>query len=127
MRKRLFASVAVLLLGLVLAGCTTGSFNAMNYNENNGGEYWEADYELFNGYRQREITLSGDGEHAFTVDVESSAGKLALTITNSDGATLYTGNDLPTSSFTVQAFTPGKYTIRLEAENHCGSYSVKWV
>ncbi len=127
MKKHLSTFLAALLLAALLAGCTTGGFKAMNYSENSGADYWTASYELFDGYKQRELTLSGDSAHSFEVEIQSNAGKLALSIKDSNGASLYNSSELPTSSFKVEAFGAGKYTIRFKAENHNGSYSVKWV
>ncbi len=83
-------------------------------------------YERFDGHEQRDITLSDEGEHTFTVTVETNSGTLALSILDSAGAVVYNGSELPSSTFEVAVSGAGKYTIQFDAEDHNGSFHVAW-
>lgn len=126
MKKTFLTSIITLIAVLCILGCTTGSYTFINSNENSESEFWNASYDKFNGYKQREITISGEGDHAFTVEIVTNSGKLGLSIEDDDGKSLYNGNELPSSSFEVIANGEGKYTIRLDADNHNGGFDIKW-
>ncbi len=122
--KKIFAT---LLIAVCLAGCTAyGSSAVLIMNEDKGDNHWKADYVKFNGYKERYISISGEGEHTFSVEIVTDSGELGLTIKDSEGEECYTGNDLQSASFTVGVDSPGKYTVRVDADNHTGSFNVEW-
>ncbi len=121
--KKIFA---ILLSAVCLAGCYKGGYSALIMNEHSGDNYWEASYEKFDGYKERYVTISGEGSHTFTVEIVSNSGALGLTVEDSEGEEFYTGNDLPSASFTVGVDSPGKYTVRVDADDHTGSFNIKW-
>ncbi len=122
--KRFFA---LLLIAVCLAGCTAKSgYSALVMDEDSGDNYWEASYEKFDGYKERYISISGEGAHTFSVEIVTESGGLGLTIKDSEGEECYTGNDLQSASFTVGVDSPGKYTLRVDADNHTGSFNVEW-
>lgn len=126
MKKKHMLVAVLLLLAVMVTGCTKGSYTFLKSNEKSGNSYWNASYEQFNGYKQREVSVSGDGEHAFTVAIVTTSGTLGLVITDKDGNTLYTGSDIETSTFDVQVDTAGKYIVKVEADNHQGSFDIQW-
>ena len=118
-----FLLVMVLLMFLSVSGCSS---NFSNYEENSGNDSWDATYEKFDGHRQREITISDESEFTFTVEIVTNSGTLGLSIKSEDGVLLYSGKDIPSSSFEVKADSGGKYIIRFDADNHNGSFDIKW-
>lgn len=128
MKKRLTIIAAMLLVLAGVSGCTKGSYTFIYSNENSGTDFWNVSYGKFNGYKEREITISAEGKHVFTVDIVTNSGKLSLSIKDSNGTSLYRGNDMPSSSssFTVAGDGEGKYVIRFDADNHSGSFNIKW-
>ncbi len=121
--KKIFA---LLLIFLCLNGCTMSSYSGLVMDENSGDDYWNATYEKFNGYKERNITISGDGSHAFAVEIVTDSGSLGLTITDNAGNELYTGNELPTSAFEVGVDSSDKYQVRVDADDHSGSFKIEW-
>jgi hypothetical protein len=119
-------AIAIVLIVICFAGCTTGGYSVLIMDENSGADHWDATYEKFNGYKQREITMSDEGSHAFTVEIVTNSGDLRLKIEDSEGNELYTGHEFPSSPFEVTADEGGKYTIRLDADSHSGSFNITW-
>jgi hypothetical protein len=130
MKKILAVMLALLLAAICLVGCTRhstrGQYSVIGYNENSGDGYWEASYEKFDGYKERDITITGEGSHTFTVEIVTNSGLLGLSIEDSEGTSLYSGNEIPSSSFEVEADSEGKYSVRFDADNHEGSFNIKW-
>ena len=126
MKKQFAVCVLLLVMVFALTGCTKGSSVLLESVEMSEADSWSISYKKFNGYKEREVNLTGDEEHSFFVEVTTNSGNLALSISNEDGTTLYTGNKMPSSTFEVKAKSAEKYTIRFTADNHQGSWSVKW-
>ncbi len=122
--KKIFA---LILIVICLGGCASfGSSAVLVMDEDSGDDYWKASYVKFNGYKERYISVSGEGEHTFSVEIVTDSGELGLTIEDGEGEECYTGNELPSTSFTVGVDSPGKYTLRVDADDHTGSFNVKW-
>lgn len=81
-------------------------------------------YDKFDGHKSRSIKLDSPTE--ITVDIQSESGSLDLSITDSDGNSYYQGQDIPTSTFSVHLDKPAEYIIKVEAEDHKGSYQLDW-
>jgi hypothetical protein len=121
-QKTALAVVLVLLMGLT--GCTKGSYIAVRSYENNTPVSMSMRYEKFSGKKSKTISLDTPSEVFVAVITES--GSLNLSITDAEGNSFYTGKDLPSSSFSVSLGKPGKYTIKVEAKDHKGSYDISW-
>jgi len=98
MRKFFIATTTILIVMTFLSGCSSGSYSTRRSVEHSGRSSWVMSYDSFSGYKQRRITLDNDSEHTFTVEIVTNSGSLGLSITDSDGATLYTDNEIPSSS-----------------------------
>ncbi len=120
MKKVISAIAAMAIILSCLSGCLFMSY------ETKTGDYWKISYQKFNGSRDCTIKLSGEGEHTFTIDIVTNSGTLGLSIEDENGTSIYDSDELSTSSFEVKADGAGKYTIRFEAEDHSGSFEVKW-
>jgi hypothetical protein len=126
MKKYLATLLILLFTAVFLVSCSFGGYSVLMMDENSGDAFWDARYERLNGFKQRVVTLSGDGEHEFSVDIVTTSGSLELTIEDSKGAPLYRSNELPSSSFKVGAQGSGKYVVRFDADDHNGSFDIRW-
>lgn len=110
-----------------VSGCTTGSGTVLRSVEDNGPSKMSMSYEKFTGYKQTHITVK-DEPVVVAVEIETESGILDayIAIDNDILNTSYLGHDIPTTSFTVTLSEPGYYTVRVDAENHSGSYSFTW-
>ena len=125
--KRLFlVTAAIFLILAFVSGCTFGSYSLRNSSEKSGRDHWQIRYEKFNGFKQRNIKLSGECEHTFSVEIVTNSGALGLVIKDGNGTSIYDGEELPSSAFSVKADSSGKYTIRVNADNHSGGFNIKW-
>ena len=127
LKKNLYLLITLILLA-VLTGCTCGSFTILNGSELNTSTKMSMSYEKFNGFKQRNIEVREDETLVISVNIVTEAGSIDAYVAKDNDTTnsTYTGKDIPTSSFTVTITKPGKYTIRVDAQNHTGSYSFSW-
>ena len=114
-----------LCAAMLLTGCTSGSYTK-DYMENTADDSWTVSYGQFDGVKTITVPMDEEKETVFAVDVVTDSGALAITITGADGTQYYTGNKMPSTSFTVQAGQNGPYTIQVEAERHSGSFAISW-
>ena len=128
MKKMATISIAILMMLSFFSGCTAtkGSYAFVNSKENSGNGFWAITYDSFNGYKQRTIKRSDDGSNILTIEIVTESGTLDVSITDDSGASVYSGVELNTSTFEVPVNSGEKYTIKLEAVDHIGSFSVKW-
>lgn len=120
--KRILITLLALLM--LLSGCT-GSYTTKMSVENRNSHSFSMRYDYFNGTKV--YTIDAKEEHlAVKVDIVSDSGELAVTIAKGGETPAYTGNQIPTSSFTVYLSDPGKYTVTITAQKHAGSYSFDW-
>lgn len=120
--KRFFVTLLALLM--LLSGCT-GSFVTKSSKENQNSHSFSMRYSYFNGTKVYTIDAKEE-KLAVKVDIVSDSGDLAITIAKDGEAPAYTGNQIPTSSFTVYLAEPGRYTVTVTANAHTGSYSFDW-
>ena len=113
-------------IGAAFCCVASGSF-MKNSVESSTDTSWAMSYEQFDGSKAMTVTLNDVMAAEFTVVIATDSGSLSLSITGADGTEYYTGNELPTSEFTVRADKSGPYEICIEADHHCGSFAVSWV
>ncbi len=127
MKKTLTITIALLLTALCFAGCgSVKTYRSESFFEVIGEDLWTAWYESFDGNKEHEVTLTGGGKHTFKVEIETNSGTFGLRITDSRGKSLYSGNELPPSSFAVSADGGGTYMIRIDAAEHNGRFNIEW-
>ncbi len=124
MKKAFAIVIAASLLLLCLAGCKVSGNTTINSTESSGDGYWRMTYESFDGNMERWISLSGADEYTFSVDIVTDSGSLALSVTNSEGETMYSG--IQSGAFSFMADEEGDYVISFEADKHSGSFSIEW-
>lgn len=124
-KKQTITWLAILLV-IVAAVCfgDIGSINSstrMMYVESKGRSYWKAEYQYLNGFMQRTLWLEDDdGLHVF---VETDEGDFSLKIIDADGNVIYSEEKMGTKEFDVDV--SGKVTIRIDAKEHEGSFSLE--
>lgn len=126
MKKKFLSSLIVAFM-LFLTGCS-GSWLIINGVTYNTPILFSMRYERFNGNKERSITVDANETLIITVTVETVSGLLDAYIAkdnNTDDCS-YQGNDIQTTSFTVTLSQAGRYTIRVDADNHRGSFSFNW-
>ena len=81
-------------------------------------------YENFNGSRVfREKFEKGD---VISVTVNTKKGKLSIRIEQENQEPIYSGNITQDFSFKVNVDEGGSYNVKLNAEDHKGSFSLTW-
>lgn len=127
MKRRLVYICIAILLIFNLYSCNTGSCTTILSVETNTSSEKAMKYEKFSGYKIYKFNVGEGEEITVAVSITSESGELDAYIAkdNDKPNAVYEGNNIPTSDFTVNITESGEYTIRLDAENHKGSYSFK--
>ena len=127
MKTKILAGIIIIAVLFCFVGCDTSS-NYYTYKsiENQNGHSFNMRYEKFDGTREYKIKVSEGEELAVKVDVKTSGGSLSVSIAKKGQEPVYTGNSVPTGSFTVYLKEAGTYIVSLTAAEHVGSYSFDW-
>lgn len=125
MKKSILILVSIIMIG-IFAGCTVGSGTSVKMSEDNNSHRMSATYSKFDGYKKTTVTVQNDEEIQVNVDVVTNKGNIDLKITHEDGTVAYQGDDMSTTSFNVMLDKNGEYTIRIDTDNHSGSYDINW-
>lgn len=113
---------------LSLTGCTVGSGASLMSQENNTSSMMSMSYAKFSGYKETTVKVEAEKPVTVSVNIVSEDGTIDAAITKQGDTekVIYQGKDVPTSAFEVELKEEGAYTIRVDAQNHSGSYSFTW-
>ncbi|MDU4889158.1 MAG: hypothetical protein E6344_05860 [Clostridium sp.] len=84
-------------------------------------------YSLFTGYRSKVIDLDQCETCNIDVNVTSNSGDLDLTILDAKGEIAYKETSIPTGSFSLSLAAGTRYTIRIDAMEHVGNFSMNFL
>lgn len=125
--------LTILFIGILLlfVGCSADSgISSVNNNfegkeivEDSTSSSYSIEYEQLSGTVEREVKISGS---SVNVNVVSESGKADLYITDENGDIKYQGNRIDSISFVLNCEKNKKYSIKIIAENHKGSFSFEW-
>ena len=122
--------VILTMLGFILlfAGCSNETETIIGGVEDNSSTRLSMSYDTFTGYRESIIRVSENQQVVVRVDIETESGRINAYIAKDndlDNST-YQGNEIKTSSFTVNLKESGEYTLRIDANKHVGSFTFSW-
>lgn len=128
MMKKISVLYLVIIVMLVFSGCTRGSQVTVMSKEHNTSTMMSMTYKKFSGYKETNVTVKEGEPVKIDVNIVTKDGTISAYIAKDDDKTdcSYEGNDIQTSTFTITLSDPGKYTIRVDAKNHSGSYEFSW-
>lgn len=112
------AILAILILTHVFGIGTIRQATRVGFIQKPGWSDWSATYTFLDGYLQRTIRPEND---TLLVEVETQSGTISIEIKDASGNIIFSESDITTSSFEVEV--PDKITIRVEADNHKGSFA----
>jgi hypothetical protein len=124
--KKIAVCIAVLLLMLAMTGCPRGSYIVIKGVQTNTAHSMAMRYDRFKGHKTVTVKVPEGEVWEVYVDISTDSGEIGLSITGRDGRSYYQEEELSTSSFTVTLEQAGKYDIRVDAEDHKGSYHISW-
>ncbi len=93
----------------------------IGYAESYGFDSWSAAYVYFDG-TQYKMLSPGDDPVSYTLEVDTKAGILSVTVTDSEGTVLFSQEALP--SGTYQLSLSGKAQITVVGQGHRGGFSI---
>lgn len=124
--KKIFTVLILVIFAISVCGCTVSSGVSLNMTEKNSSHQMKASYSKYSGYKKTFITVKSGETKKVNVSVVTKKGDISLKITNDDGKVFYEGDKMNTSDFIVNLDEAGKYTIKVEAEKHSGSFDINW-
>lgn len=122
--------ISLLIMGvifvLVLSGCqvTKGGFSEFMSVETQTGSIWSKKYQKINGSISKYFNLEENEVMSF--DIVTEKGELSISLVDSNGETIYSGSEIPTSTFEVTIPSSGRYELTVEADHHKGSFEIMW-
>ena len=126
--KRISVVVIILLLLAILVSSgmlgNLGTFTSgikMMYVSKAGRDYWNASYQYFDGYTQRNLWVNEDG--ILNIQVETEDGTLLVKVMDEEGNLLFSEENITTQE--IEVGDVKKVTVRIEAEKHKGSFSIQ--
>jgi uncharacterized cupredoxin-like copper-binding protein len=129
--KKLGILMILLMLAGILSGCSrASSFTVVAGVENNTKRSMSMTYEKFDGKKMAEepIHVAKGEEVVVKVDIVTEDGSITVYIAPESDPKDYVleSHDIATSQFTVTLSEEGDYLLRIEADDHKGSYSIDW-
>lgn len=117
----------IVVLPLILCSCVEGSYVTRGSVQNNTRSQMYMRYEYFDGYKQTTINVK-DGVKTVNIEITSQSGSLDLYIAkdNDIEQAVFREYNIATGSYTAELTEPGKYTVRVNAAAHKGSYKIVW-
>lgn len=128
MKNRRMRTALLLAVVLALTACRAGGSKETLVDgvETLNDAAMAMEYSKFNGERTGEFTVAETEEAWIQVDIITTKGSLDVSIDDTDGNSVYSGQNIKDSqSFSVKAES-GTYTIQVTGHNHEGSYSFQW-
>lgn len=122
--KKLLPILLLLISFVSFIGCSSGI--EIGSSGDNTVTSTTMSYYLFSGTKTRRITVEKDKPVNVACEIETKGGSLDLSITDKDGNSSYTGQDLDTSSFVVTLEEEGNYDLLIKTKSHKGSFHVSW-
>lgn len=126
-RELAWAAVVLAVVGISLLTASvtdsfsTGSGMGVGWTERKAMDSWSASYAYYDGWRQR--TMNWDGEDTLLyAEVYTESGALDLTVTDTEGETLFFRENIGTAGFEIPI--DGKVTVRITTQGHRGSFSI---
>lgn len=94
----------------------------IGYDEHTGGQSWSASYTMLDGKMKRAIDLK-DTQDMLHVEIVTEDGSISMEMKDADGNVIFDENNIETSVFDVKA--SGNVVVRIEADQHKGSFSIE--
>ena len=131
-KRNLIWIVSMILIAIIIPivfvslGMTGGLGNIRSgtrlmYFSKEGRDYWEAEYQYFDGYMQRNLWMEDDD--VLNVSIETDDGKIDLEIKDSEGNVIFSEKAIQTKEFEVEV--SGKINVRIDGDDHEGSFSFR--
>ena len=110
-----------IMISVMLTSC--GTEPTFNGSRTSDGTNFFMEYCILNRMESQDLEMK-EGD-IIDVEIVSDSGNLAVTIQKGDEDPIYSGNELPTSSFSVGVPKEGTYTITVTGKKAKGSVSFR--
>ena len=114
--------LGLLVLALLLTGCTQQPQVPFDGVIATSDVVFNLDFKALNTTYTSTLIVPEDKE--IMADIRCDGGCINVTIAPEGSEPIYTGKQLPSSSFSIVPKTPGGYTVTISGENASGSVYV---
>lgn len=122
--KKLISILLLFAVLLFFGGCFRSV--SIGYSESSHSGKMSGSYFLLNGTKEKSLTVDEGKTVDISVDIVTRKGTLDVYIYKDEEDYAYEGHAVKTGKFTVTLNEPGKYTIKIVAKKHKGSYKFNW-
>lgn len=122
------AVLIIVVVGALIAaanflGIGTMRFaTCIGYISNDGWRSWSASYSLLDGTLKHTIRPKSTQE-TLHIEVVTEAGSISIEIKDASGNIIFDEDNIETTTFDVEV--SGKVVVRVEADNHKGSFNIE--
>jgi len=117
-------SLTVMILMLLSAGCTQGSYHIRSGEVEFSPGYASGAYTSFHGYKERLVRAVAGEVYTISNLVQTDARELHTLLLDPDRAV--SGEFAGTGEMVLQILQTGRYRIRVSAQEHKGSFALSW-
>lgn len=115
----IIAVIVLSFLGLTGNLGTIQSGTRLMYLSNAGRDYWNAEYQYFDGFMQRNLWM--EENDTLKIAIETDEGQIDLIIKDSEGNIIFSEKAIQSKEFEIEV--SGKITVRIDGDDHEGSFS----
>ena len=120
-----FLAILLLVSTLLLTGCEFTSSTKLMCVSKSTTTSFSMSYAKFSGTEKHTLRTKSDAPVVMAT-IESESGTLKVTILDENKAVVYEQDALETGVYTITLPGRGKYTVRMDAQDHVGSYHFEW-
>lgn len=127
--NKIFSLITTLIFALCLNGYNSGgTYTTKNMtSEDCSNSYMKMIYKSFDGYKYKKININKGEKLKLNIDVTTKDGELEVLVLNENNDEIYsTTNPKKEINKEIKIDKDGKYTIKIDGDEHSGSYDVEW-
>ena len=117
----LVIAVLFILVAHALGFNTTRTATRVGFSGHEWLDSWSGKYTKLNGTMSKTIYTDTEPD-TIHVEIVTESGSISITMIDSNGNIVFEKSDIDTSSFDVDV--SGKVKVKIEADNHKGSFSI---
>ena len=121
-KRRIILLLPLLMAALLLTSCASQMKVSVKVTKVTSSTVFNLDFGLLNDTYTSTLIVPEDRE--IMAEINCEQGRIDMTITPEGGEPIYTGKQLPSSTFSIVPKTAGKYTVTISGENASGSVHV---
>ena len=125
MRRKLILLAACACLVFSFTACSRESGYTLMSLRQDTLTSMKMSYQKFSGYKEKDISVPDNEVLVLSGEFTTNSGTLGITVSDAEGNLVFEKKDVQNSDFETE-LAQGSYEIRIDADDHSGSYYVSW-